>query len=69
MSPQGTHSKTGAEYALKALDVDSFVADNSQKQIKNEIDIMRRVSHPHIINFHDVFYDDKSPMTRTFTAS
>lgn len=57
---QGTHKQTAASHAVKVLDKASLsVAE--KKLIRTEIAILRLVSHPHIIQLHDV-YEDKQCM-------
>ncbi|KAJ1263970.1 hypothetical protein BS78_09G227300 [Paspalum vaginatum] len=53
--------KTGEEMAIKIMDKNYLARSGTTKQqVMREIDIMRRVRHPHIVRIHEVMATKKS---------
>lgn len=42
------HKQTGAEYALKTIQLDK-ISSSLAKEMRNEIEILKRLDHPNII--------------------
>ncbi|CCD12774.1 unnamed protein product [Trypanosoma congolense IL3000] len=50
----GRDVETGKEWAIKILDKAQLVRERMEEQLKREIEIMRRLHQPNIIELHDV---------------
>jgi calcium-dependent protein kinase len=48
------HRSTGQQYALKTIQLNR-ISDQFIKELRNEIEILRRLDHPHIVRAFDVF--------------
>lgn len=58
---QGTHKKTNKSVAIKILSIKSNINDESELHnrllsIEQEIEIMKMLKHPHIVEFYDCFF-------------
>lgn len=47
----GIDKSTGKEYAVKVVDK----KNTSSKSMLQEIDVMAKLSHPHVVNFKEIF--------------
>ena len=53
--------ETGEEVAIKIMDKDHLARSGAaQRQVMREIDIMRRVRHPHVVRIHEVMATRRS---------
>lgn len=46
--------KDGEVYAIKAIDKDKILEERLADSIKNEIELMRMISHPFIVKLYEV---------------
>lgn len=54
----GQRKSTGEKVAIKCVNI-SKLSENDEKDILNEIAIMREVNHPHVVRLLDSFRDDE----------
>ena len=52
---QVTHLATGAQYAVKCLDISKIKTEDQLQQLRQEIEIMCRLDHPHIVRLEEVY--------------
>ncbi len=52
------HKASGARYAAKEI-IKAGLKSEDEVGLRQEIEILRELSHPHIIQFHD-FFDEKA---------
>ncbi len=52
---QVTHRATGAQYAVKCLDISKIKTEDQLQQLRQEIEIMCRLDHPHIVRLEEVY--------------
>jgi 5'-AMP-activated protein kinase, catalytic alpha subunit len=45
---------TGEVVAIKVFDKDAVRRSSTAEQVKREVDVMRRVRHPHVVRLHEV---------------
>eukprot|EP00560_Eucampia_antarctica_P007033 CAMPEP_0197828738 /NCGR_PEP_ID=MMETSP1437-20131217/5272_1 /TAXON_ID=49252 ORGANISM="Eucampia antarctica, Strain CCMP1452" /NCGR_SAMPLE_ID=MMETSP1437 /ASSEMBLY_ACC=CAM_ASM_001096 /LENGTH=741 /DNA_ID=CAMNT_0043430089 /DNA_START=359 /DNA_END=2584 /DNA_ORIENTATION=- len=55
---QVTHRATGAQYAVKCLDLSLIQTQEGLTQLKQEIRIMCKLDHPHIVRLEEVYESD-----------
>ena len=54
-----TCKEDGQDYALKIMKRAAKDDQNKQKIIDTEINILRQVSHPHVVKLKEIFEDDE----------
>jgi len=52
------HCATGATVAVKVIERDRFTTDGERIQLVREVEAMKRIEHPCIVRFYDLFHDD-----------
>lgn len=55
---QVTHVATGAQYAVKCLDISKIKTEDQLQQLRQEIEIMCRLDHPHIVRLEEVYENE-----------
>lgn len=55
---QAIHKKTKIMYAIKRIFL-SKLFDSDRENIENEVEIHSKISHKHIVKFHDFFMEDR----------
>lgn len=55
---KGTYKKTGATYAIKAIDKRNKTNQEGRSYFKREIEIMYKIRHPNIVRLYTHFEDD-----------
>jgi len=56
---QATHLKEGVGYAVKEVENDSLDDEENLEALETEIQILRKLRHPHIVNLKEVVMTDK----------
>lgn len=53
------HRTSGVVVAIKVISISSIVKENTEKYVKQEIEIHSKLNHPNIVRFFAYFYDKK----------
>lgn len=49
------HRQTGKEWAVKVIDFAKMDVDQDRWMLDNEVEILRRIHHPHITSLHEIY--------------